>query len=80
MMSLEEFTEIIRQQFLVEDRDGVNPDVELRTLSCWDSLTGFAILSIIRDRCQVSIPIDEFMHSKTIRDLYFLVSNDTEGL
>ena len=75
-MNIEDFTKNISDQFLDEEKSKLTEDVEFRTLSSWDSLTGMAILTIIEDEYKVKIPVDNFRQIKTIRELYNFVKEN----
>lgn len=76
-MELKDFTKKISDQFLEEDQPKVTAEIEFRTLSTWDSLTGMAVLTIIEDEFKVSIPIDDFRQMKTIIDLFNYVKTQS---
>ena len=73
-MELNDFTKKISDQFLEEDQPKVTAEIEFRTLSTWDSLTGMAVLATIEDEYKVSIPVDDFKQMKTIIDLFNYVN------
>lgn len=73
-MELIDFTKKISDQFLEEDQPKVTAEIEFRTLSTWDSLTGMAVLATIEDEYKVSIPVDDFKQMKTIIDLFNYVN------
>lgn len=76
-MELNDFTRKICDQFLEEDQPKVTPEIEFRTLSTWDSLTGMAILATIEDEYKVKIPVDDFRQMKTIIDLFNYVNSQS---
>jgi len=76
-MELNDFTKKICDQFLEEDQPKVTAEIEFRTLSTWDSLTGMAILATIEDEYKVKIPVDDFKQMKTIIDLFNYVNSQS---
>ena len=77
-MNFQDFLDKITEQFLEEDQPHVTGEIEFRTLSTWDSLTGMAILTIIEDDYGVSIPVEDFKNLKTIEEIFSYVSNNTD--
>ena len=75
-MELNEFTQKVRDQFLEIDQPHVTSEVEFRTLSTWDSLTGMAVLTMIEDEFKVTISVDDFNQLKTVVDLFNFVKSN----
>jgi acyl carrier protein len=76
-MELNDFTKKISDQFLEEDQPKVTAEIEFRTLSTWDSLTGMAILATIEDEYKVKISVDDFKQLKTVIDLFNYVNTQS---
>ena len=74
MIDLQGFTQIIRDQFLEDDPSKITTEIEFRTLSSWDSLTGMAVLATIEDEFKVKINVNDFKQMKTILDLFNFVN------
>ena len=73
-MELTKFRENVAQQFLEEDQKLVSETVEFRKLETYDSLTGMAILAIIKDEYGVDIPVDEYKKLNTVNQLFEYVN------
>jgi acyl carrier protein len=69
-MKKEEFLAVVRDQFIEDNLDLISLDVDFRTLDSWDSLTGMAVLAIVEDDYDVTIPVEEFRKLNTIQELY----------
>lgn len=73
--NIKEFTAKIAEQFLEEDQPKVTEDIEFRQLDTFDSLTGMAMLGIIKEDYKVDIPVNEFKKMNTINELYDYINN-----
>lgn len=74
-INIEDFTAKIAEQFLEEDQPKVTKDIEFKLLNTFDSLTGMAMLGIIKEEYKVDIPVNEFRKMTTINELYDYINN-----
>ena len=73
-MSIEEFIRVFADQFDETDFEEFKPETYFRTdLDEWSSLTGLAVLNIIKKEYGVNIIPTEFKSADTIESLYNLV-------
>jgi acyl carrier protein len=71
-----DFTKKFQIQFIDAETFTLKPESEFRQLGSWDSLTGMAVLVMIKDNYGVDIPVDNFREMKTVYDVYsFILSS-----
>ncbi len=68
-MTLEEFTEVIEQQF-IEGTVKLTPDTDFRDNDEFDSLVGMAMLVVIKENFAYEMSVDEYLSCHTTSDLY----------
>jgi acyl carrier protein len=73
MEKVEEFVQKFKDQFIDADSITLTKDSEFRQIDSWDSLTGMAVLVMIKDDYGVDIPVEKFRNQKTVQDVYSLV-------
>lgn len=72
-MELNEFVEKFANQFEDSDVKNVKEDTFFRNLETWDSLTGFAVLTMIEDDFNVELTVEEFKSVNTPVEMYNLI-------
>ena len=77
-MDIQEFTVAIRAQFLDADTLNLQADTDFRDNDEFDSLTGMAILVMIKDRFNYQMSVADFLSCKTATDLYSLIQTKTK--
>lgn len=74
-MNLEKFLTAFAEQLDDTDASLITPDCEFHDLDEWSSLTGMAIIAMVRTEFDKSITGKEIRGCNTIEDLYNLVNN-----
>lgn len=74
-MTLQEFIENFAGEFDETPVESFTPNTEFKTLDEWNSLTALSIISMIDDQYNKTITGADLRGSKTIEDLFNLVSN-----
>lgn len=60
---------------LETDPEGIAMDSDFReSADFWSSLTGFAILVFLEERCKITLEVEEFLTMKTVGDLYSIIA------
>ncbi|MGV8828581.1 MAG: acyl carrier protein [Breznakibacter sp.] len=72
-MEMNEFVEKMANQFADEDIQNVKIDTHFRSLDSWDSLTGMAVMVMIQDEFDITLPVEEFIKANTPEELYHLI-------
>ena len=70
------FIEKFKEQFFDGDDIEVTPQTEFRELGSWDSLTGMAVLVMIKDEYGVDMPDTALKACNTVEDIYKYVINN----
>lgn len=73
-MNLEEFIENFAGEFDETPAESFAPNTEFKTLEEWNSLTALSIISMIDDQYDKTITGADLRGSKTLEDLFNLVS------
>ena len=73
-MNLEEFIENFAGEFDETPTESFAPNTEFKTLEEWNSLTALSIISMIDDQYDKTITGADLRGSKTLEDLFNLVS------
>ena len=73
-MNLEEFIENFAGEFDETPAEAFAPNTEFKTLEEWNSLTALSIISMIDDQYDKTITGADLRGSKTLEDLFNLVS------
>ena len=71
---MEKFIEDLKDILEIEDRD-INPTDKFRDYEEWDSLSVLAVLAMINDEYDITIPRKEFDTIVTVNDLYNLIQD-----
>ena len=70
MTDIEKFVNQFQQQYIDADDFKMDDSTEFRKIGSWDSLTGMAILIMIQDNYQVTIPDGVFRSFKLVREVF----------
>lgn len=73
-MNLEEFIENFAAEFDETPAEAFTPNTEFKTLEEWNSLTALSVISMIDDQYDKTITGADLRGSKTLEDLFNLVS------
>lgn len=75
MDNIIDFTKKFHNQYFDADTFDMHPETDFRQISSWDSLTGMAVLVMIKDDYGVDITAETFKTLKTVNDVYVLVKS-----
>ena len=75
MDNINEFTKKFQNQYFDADTFDLHPETDFRQIDSWDSLTGMAVLVMIKDDYGVDITAETFKTLKTVNDVYTLVES-----
>ena len=75
MDNIIEFTKKFQNQYFDADTFELNPETDFRQIDSWDSLTGMAVLVMIKDDYGVEIATETFKTLKTVKDVYSLIES-----
>jgi len=78
MDTIEEFTSKFHEQYIDAETLTLKPESEFRNFGSWDSLTGMAVLVMIKENYGVDIPVEIFRELKKVKDVYDYVSSQIE--
>lgn len=70
MDNLNEFTLKFKDQYMDSDSIEMNPQTDFRQAGSWDSLTGMAVLVMIKEEYGVDISVETFKNLRTVSDVY----------
>jgi len=76
MDSINKFIEKFRGQYIDSDTFKMQPGSEFRQIDSWDSLTGMAVLVMIKSEYGVDISVEKFRDLKTVKDVYDYVKSE----
>lgn len=69
-MELDEFLTKFKEQYLDAESIILNADDNFRDIDSYDSLTGMAILVMIKDNFNIDITDEDFKNLHTVREVY----------
>ena len=75
MDNIIEFTKKFQNQYYDPDTFELHPETDFRQIDLWDSLTGMAVLVMIKDDYGVDIATETFKTLKTVKDVYSLIES-----
>ena len=75
MDNILEFTKKFHDQYYDADTFELLAESEFRQIDSWDSLTGMAVLVMIKDDYGVDISVETFKTLKTVNDVYSVVES-----
>jgi len=70
MDTIEEFTRKFHDQYIDAETFTLKPESEFRNYGSWDSLTGMAVLVMVKENYGVDIPLEVFRELKKVEDIY----------
>ena len=70
MMCIDEFVNLIKEQYFDADRIEMGAETIFRSLDSFDSLTGMAILVEIKEKTGESLSDEEWKSFHTVQDIY----------
>ncbi len=74
-MTLNDFLEKFRAQFIDADEITLSPDTEFRRIDSYDSLTGMALTVMIKDNFALEIDDDRWRGLRTVREVFDHIQN-----
>jgi len=78
-MEINEFIAKFQDQFIDADELLIKPDTTFRDLGTWDSLTGMAVLVMIKDDYGVDMTDTDLKSCRTVQNIFDFVSNKTSS-
>ncbi len=78
-MKIEEFIEKIEEEFEDIEPGSVKPDTVFREIFEWNSINALIYIAMVKTEYDVSINAEEIASSKTIQDLFDLISKKVEA-
>ena len=78
-MKIEEFIEKIEEEFEDIEPGSVKPDTVFREIFEWNSINALIYIAMVKTEYDVSINAEEIASSKTIQDLFDLISKRVEA-
>jgi acyl carrier protein len=69
-MELNDFLIKFQDQFVDSSEIIINVDLNFREIESYDSLTGMAILVMIKDEFDLELADDEYKKLKSVREIY----------
>ena len=78
MDTIDDFTDKFRDQYIDAENFTLRPENEFRQIDSWDSLTGMAILVMIKDDYGIDIPVEAFRAMKTVNEVYLYVTSTSK--
>lgn len=70
MDTVEDFTRKFHGQYIDAETFTLEPESEFRNFGSWDSLTGMAVLVMIKEEYGIDIPAEKFREFKKVLDVY----------
>ncbi len=74
-MQRDKFIEDFKSQFIDSDEITVDASTEFRKIGSWDSLTGMAVLVMIKDEYGVDMADTDLKKCNTLQDIFEFVSS-----
>lgn len=69
-MELNEFLSKFKEQYIDSESILLNADDNFRDIDSYDSLTGMAILVMIKDNFNIDITDEDYKNLRTVREVY----------
>lgn len=73
-MEIKDFISNFADQFDDVDASALTPETEFKNLEDWNSLVALSVIAMVDEEYDVTIKGDDIRNSKTIQDLYNVVS------
>jgi acyl carrier protein len=70
MENIDDFTQRFKEQYFDSETISITPDSDFRQVDSWDSLTGMAVLVMIKEKYEKDLTVETFRNLKTVRDVY----------
>ena len=70
MINSDEFVNQFKEQYYDAAEFQMDASTEFRKIESWDSLTGMAILVMIKDNFNIDFPEEKFRKCKTVQEVY----------
>ena len=77
-MELNEFLSKFKEQYIDSESILLNADDNFRDIDSYDSLTGMAILVMIKDNFNIDITDEDYKNLHTVREVYNYIQNIKE--
>ncbi len=74
-MELSEFLTKFKEQYVDSDSITLSEDDDFRNIESYDSLTGMAILIMIKDNFNIEISEEDYKKLHTVKELYNYIQN-----
>ena len=74
-MNRDKFINDFKSQFIDSDEITVDASTEFRKIGSWDSLTGMAVLVMIKDEYGVDMADTDLKKCNTVQDIFDFVSS-----
>jgi acyl carrier protein len=74
-MTLNDFLEKFREQFFDHDEISLDPRTEFRRIESYDSLTGMALIAMIKDNFGVDIDDERWKQLRTVEEVFDHIQN-----
>jgi acyl carrier protein len=75
MDNINDFTKKFQSQYIDAESIFLKPESEFRQVGSWDSLTGMAVLVMIKDEFSIDISVESFKNMKTVDDVYSFIKS-----
>ena len=69
-MEQDKFLQLFKEQYIDGDEISLDFKINFRSISSFDSLTGMAIMAVIKDEFDVDLTIEEWKSLQTVEDVY----------
>ena len=66
---MNKFIEKFKSELMESDDIQISRETDFRNLGSWDSLTGMAVLVMIKDEYGIDMPVDALKACKTVGDI-----------
>ena len=73
-MEIKDFISNFADQFDDVDASALTPETEFKNLEDWNSLVALSVIAMVDEEYDITIKGDDIRNSKTIQDLYNVVS------
>jgi len=73
-MELSDFLQAFKEQYADYEEIELTADMDFRTIDSYDSLTGMAILVMVKDEFGIEMTDDEYKSLHTVREVYDYVT------
>jgi len=77
-MEINDFLVQFKEQFIDSDDIKIDLDSNFRDIESYDSLTGMAILVMIKDNFNVDIADDQYKNLNSVREIFEFITKEKE--